>query len=159
MVERVSRIGADTHFGVLFAAVSRVSLHIQTDLESVNWEELALVYRLAFHGVQTPELIERIFRRSYATRLALWEGETVGGVYAFSDGELDASIHGLCVHPDFRGRGIARALMESLLGEFHDGMALLLTAEAAHQDIYRKFGFRPLKTAMARGFPPANMLD
>ena len=134
-----------------------MSLSIQTDLENADFAQLALVYRLAFNGIQTPELIERVFRRSYATRIALWNGEVVGGVYAFSDGELDASIHGLGVHPDFRNRGIGRALMESLLTEFHDGMAILLTAEIAHQDIYRKFGFRPLKTAMAKGFPDADM--
>ncbi len=136
-----------------------MSLKIQTDLKEVNWERLALVYALAYRGVQTAERIERVFVRSYATRLALWDGEIVGAVYAFSDGELDASIHGLCVHPDFQGRGIARALMESLLTEFGSQMALLLTAEPAHHPIYRKFGFRPLKTAMAKNFPPDDMED
>ena len=136
-----------------------MSLRIQTDLEQVNWEELAQVYALAFKGIQTADLIERVFRRSYATRIALLDGEVVGGVYAFSDGELDASIHGLCVRPDLQGRGIGRALMESLLTEFGSHMALLLTAEQAHQPIYRKFGFRPLKTAMARGFPDDDMED
>lgn len=143
--------------GASFARSGRVSLQIQTDLEHVDFERLALVYALAFNGVQSAERIERVFVRSYATRLALWDGEIVGAVYAFSDGELDASIHGLCVHPDFQGRGIARALMESLLTEFGPQMALLLTAEPAHQAIYRKFGFRPLKTAMARNFPPEDL--
>lgn len=134
-------------------------LYIQNHLEDVDWERLAQVYGLAFGGVQTAVIIEKVFRRSYATRIALLDGQIVGGVYAFSDGELDASIHGLCVHPDFQGRGIGRALMESILEEFGSHMALLLTAEAAHQPIYRKFGFRPLKTAMAKGFPPADMDD
>ncbi len=134
-------------------------LQIQADLEDVDWERLAQVYALAFKGVQTADLIERVFRRSYATRLALLNGEIVGGVYAFSDGELDASIHGLCVHPDFQGRGIGHALMESLLESFGPHMALLLTAEQANQPLYRKFGFRPLKTAMAKGFPPDDMED
>lgn len=136
-----------------------MALEIKADLENVNWEQLAQVYALAFKGIQTADLIERIFRRSYATRIALLDGDIVGGVYAFSDGELDASIHGLCTHPDFQGRGIGRALMESLLESFGDHMALLLTAEIAHQPIYRKFGFRPLKTAMAKGFPPDDMED
>jgi len=136
-----------------------VSYLIQSDLENINWARLADVYAAAFNGVQSAERIERVFQRSYATRIALWEGEIVGAVYAFSDGELDASIHGLCVHPDFQGQGIARVLMESLLESFGPQMALLLTAEAAHQPIYRKFGFRPLKTAMARNFPVQDMED
>ncbi|RYG64200.1 N-acetyltransferase [bacterium] len=132
-------------------------LEIKKDLDNVDWGRLAQVYAAAFHGFQTAELIETVFRRSYATRIAILDGEIVGGVYAFSDGVLDATIHGLCVHPDFQKLGVGRELMESLLSQFGPNVALLLTAEAAHQPIYRKFGFRPLKTAMALNFPPQDM--
>ncbi|RYX82542.1 N-acetyltransferase [bacterium] len=134
-------------------------LNIQTNLENVDWERLAQVYALAFKGIQTAELIELVFIRSYATRIALLDGVIVGGVYAFSDGELDATIHGLCVHPDFQRQGIGRALMESIMQSFGPHIALLLTAEAMHQPLYCKLGFRPLKTAMGKGFPPADMED
>lgn len=136
-----------------------MSLEIKSDLESVDWEQLARGYRRAFEGIQSAELMQTVFRNSYATRIALWNGEVVGGVYAFSDGVLDATIHGLAVHPDFQNRGIGRALMESLLSEFGSNIAVLLTAEMQHQVIYRKFGFRPLKTAMALRFPNSDMED
>ena len=132
-------------------------LEIKTDLENVDWERLAQVYAAAFGGIQTADLIETVFRRSYTTRIALWNGGIVGGVYAFSDGVLDATIHGLCVHPELQKLGIGRALMESLLEQFGPEIAVLLTAEAAHQPMYRKFGFRPLKTAMGKGFPEQTM--
>ncbi len=134
-----------------------MSLEIKTDLENVDWEQLALVYRRAFGGIQDAQTIETVFRGSYATRIALLDGREVGGVYAFSDGILDATIHGLAVHPDLQKRGIGRALMESLLSEFGANIAVLLTAETQHQVIYRKFGFRPLKTAMALRFPDEDM--
>lgn len=134
-----------------------MALEIKTDCENVDWQQLAEVYVAAFNGIQTAELIEKVFVRSYATRIAILDGRIVGGVYAFSDGELDATIHGLAVHPEFQKRGVGRALMESLLEQFPPHIALLLTAEAAHQPIYRKFGFRPLKTAMAKGFPEDDM--
>ncbi len=136
-----------------------MSLEIKSDLEAVDWEQLAHVYRRAFEGIQSAQLMETVFRNSYATRIALLDGEIVGGVYAFSDGVLDATIHGLAVHPDFQKRGIGRALMESLMSEFGSNIAVLLTAETANQVIYRKFGFRPLKTAMALGFPPDDLED
>lgn len=136
-----------------------MSPEIKTDLENVDWEQLALVYRRAFEGIQDAKIIETVFRNSYATRIALLDGKEVGGVYAFSDGILDATIHGLAVHPDFQKRGIGRALMESLLSEFGANIAVLLTAETPHQVIYRKFGFRPLKTAMALGFPSEDMTE
>lgn len=134
-----------------------MALEIKTDVENVDWQQLAEVYVAAFNGIQTAELIEKVFRRSYATRIAILDGQIVGGVYAFSDGELDATIHGLAVHPNFQMRGVGRALMESLLEQFPPHIALLLTAEAAHQPIYHKFGFRPLETAMAKGFPEDDM--
>ena len=132
-------------------------MNIQSTLENVDFARLAEVYARAFNGEQSAERIEIIFRRAYAFRIAFVDEELVGAVYAFSDGELDASIHGLAVHPDFQKRGIGSALMTSLLEEFPEHMALLLTAEQQHQPIYRKFGFRPLKTAMARGFADKDM--
>ncbi len=134
-----------------------MSLEIKSDLENLDFEQLSLVYRRAFEGIQDAKLMETVFRNSYATRVALLDGQVVGGVYAFSDGVLDATIHGLAVHPDFHRRGIGRALMESLMTEFGSNIAVLLTAENQHQVIYRKFGFRPLKTAMALGFPASDM--
>ncbi|HEX9997952.1 MAG TPA: GNAT family N-acetyltransferase [Abditibacterium sp.] len=136
-----------------------MALEIKTDLENVDWERLAEVFRRSFNGIQTAELIETVFRRSYATRIGLYNGQIVGGVYAFSDGVLDATVHGLCVHPDFQKFGFGRAIMESLMEEFGPHIAVLLTAEAAHQPIYRKFGFRPLKTAMGKGYPQRDLED
>lgn len=134
-----------------------MSLEIKTDLEGVNFEQLAEVYRLAFNGIQTAELIETVFRRSYATRVGIWNERIVSGVYAFSDGVLDASIHGLCVHPDFQRLGIGRQVMLSLLEDFGPEIALLMTAEEKHWDFYRSVGFKRLNTAMARGFPEGDM--
>lgn len=136
---------------------SEMALTIQSDVENVDWERVAEVYAKAYEGIQTAERIETVFRRSWATRLARWNGEIVGGVYAFSDGVLDASIHGLAVHPDFQRRGIGAALMKSLLEAFPPGVALLLTADEKHWDFYRRLGFRHLKTAMAIGFPEKDM--
>ena len=135
------------------------SLTIKADLSGVDWDRLAQVYRAAYGSDITQERIRKIFERSWATRIALWNGEIVGGVYAFSDGELDASIHGLATHPEFQRRGIGRALMESIVGEFGSHMALLLTTEPHNKDFYRKIGFRPLQGAMAIGFPAAQMED
>ncbi len=135
------------------------SLTIKADTENVDWERLAQVYRAAYGSTITDERIRNIFERSWAIRIALWDGEIVGGVYAFSDGELDVSVHGLATHPDFQRRGIGRALMESLVSSFEPHMAVLLTTEPHNEDFYRRVGFRPLKGAMAINFPPAQMED
>ena len=135
------------------------SLTIQNDTKNVDWERLRDVYRAAYKSDISEERIRHIFERSWATRIALWDGEIVGGVYAFSDGELDVSIHGLATHPAFQRRGIGRALMESLVSSFEPHMAILLTTEPHNADFYRKIGFRPLKGAMAMNFPAGQMED
>ena len=135
------------------------ALTIQTDTENVDWLRLRDVYRAAYKSDISLERIRNIFERSWETRIALWNGEIVGGVYAFSDGELDASIHGLATHPDFQRRGIGRALMESIVAAFEPHMAVLLTTEPHNENFYRKAGFRPLKGAMAINFPAGQMED
>ena len=134
-------------------------LEIKSDIENVDWDRLAQVYRAAYGSTISKERIRTIFERSWETRIALWDGEIVGGVYAFSDGELDASIHGLATHPDFQKRGIGRALMQSIAAAFDPHIALLLTTEPHNENFYRKIGFRPLKGAMAINFPAAQMED
>lgn len=135
------------------------SLTIKTDTKNVNWLQLRDVYRAAYKSDISEERIRKIFERSWVIRIALWDGEIVGGVYAFSDGELDASIHGLATHPDFQKRGIGAALMKSIVSSFEPHMALLLTTEPHNENFYRKSGFRPLKGAMAINFPPDQMED
>ncbi len=134
-------------------------LTIKTDTDGVDWPRLMTVYRAAYGSDIGEERIRNIFERSWTTRIALWDGLIVGGVYAFSDGELDASIHGLATHPDFQKRGIGRALMESMVAAFEPHIALLLTTEPHNSSLYRGVGFRPLKGAMAINFPLGQMED
>lgn len=136
-----------------------MELLLKEDLESVDWQQLTDIYGRAYGNKMPVQRIENIFRRSYVTRLAYLNGQLVGGVYAFSDGELDATIHGLAVDPKFQRRGIGTQLMKSILSTFPKHVAVLCTAEEPYQDFYRKFGFQHLKTAMAIGFPAEQIED
>ena len=136
-----------------------MQLIFQEDLERVDWERLADIYGRAYGNRMPVQRIENIFRRSYVTSLAYLDGQLVGGIYAFFDGELDATIHGLAVVPDFQRRGIGTQLIKSILSAFPKHIAVLCTAEEKYQDFYRKFGFQRLKTAMTIGFPPKHMQE
>ena len=125
---------------------------LKHDLAGVDFEQLAELYRRAYRVPMTAARKEKIFRRSYATCIALLDGRIVGAGYALSDGELDATIHGLAVLPELQRRGIGMRMMKSLLRQL-EGLAIILTAEPEYQAAYRRLGFRPLKTAMAIRFP------
>ena len=136
------------------ADVDRVVL--KHDLDGVDFEQLAELYRRAYEVPMTARRKEKIFRRSYVTCIALLDGKIVGAGYALSDGELDATIHGLAVLPELQRRGIGTRVMKSLLRQL-EGLAVILTAEPQYQAAYRRLGFRPLKTAMGLRFPEGQL--
>jgi len=60
-------------------------VNLTEDIEGVDWEVMADLYRRAYNGVMTSQRIENIFKRSYMTHIALLDGQIVA-VYALSDG-------------------------------------------------------------------------
>jgi N-acetylglutamate synthase-like GNAT family acetyltransferase len=79
-------------------------------------------------------------------RFILAEGETgevigCGQIKPHRDGSHE--LASIVVHPDWRGRGVARAIIERLL-RAHPG-ELYLTCRAEMEPMYQKFGFHTLK--------------
>src|SRR5205085_3494975 len=76
--------------------------------------------------------------------IAEWRGLAVGTATTISYGEQSAWIGMLLVHPDFRGRGIGRALLQRCLDYLHShGVGCIqLDATAQGQPIYERAGFQ-----------------
>lgn len=97
----------------------------------------------------TPETLHRLLAGAPYLALAVEDGEVVGFAYAISDGVLCAYIPLLEVRAAWRGRGVASALMRSLLEQL-DGLYMVDTA--CDEDLapfYERFGLRRA-TAMVR---------
>ena len=80
--------------------------------------------------------------------IAAKDGErTVGMSRVLTDGGCVALILDVVVHPEYQGRGIGRALMESVMKFIHSRMALgevshiCLMAAKGKEEFYKKFGF------------------
>jgi GNAT superfamily N-acetyltransferase len=128
-------------------------LVLKPDLDRVDWAALAELYNRAYGPHTSAEKIERMVRRCYVTRIAYLDRRIVGAGYALSDGEMDATIHGLAVLPELQRRGIGTAIMKSLL-EPLSHLSIILTAEPEYQAAYRRLGFKNLKNPKALRFPP-----
>lgn len=116
----------------------------QDDFDDVIelWERCDLLFR-----ENDPELdIERVLRQSADLFLvAEIQGEIIGSVMGGYDGHRGAAYY-LCVEPDFRGRGIANALMsrleKKLIARGCAQMNITLRdTEVVAQGVYEKLGY------------------
>ncbi len=105
---------------------------------------------------------EQIFRscirhRDYACRVAEVEGEIVGyGILSLGAGE--AHVMNLCVAPEWRGRGIGRAILTHLLQLAREAGAKEVFLEVRPSNrralqLYRRMGF--VEVGTRRGYYPA----
>jgi GNAT superfamily N-acetyltransferase len=102
-------------------------LQLTSELEAVDWADLAGVFERAPLGTRDPNVLERLFRNSQAQCFAYVDSRLIGAGRAISDRVSWTVIFDVVVEPEYQGKGCGRAIVESL-------------------------GFRKLRTAMAR-FP------
>ena len=70
------------------------------------------------------------------------EGQVIGCGQVKPHGDGSDELASLVVHPDWRGKGVARAIIEHFVGNF-DGDLYLMCRENLGP-LYEKFGFQPL---------------
>ena len=88
-----------------------------------------------------PEEALESWRNAWATLVVICAGEIVGFVRALTDGEVTMYIAELLVAPEWRGRGLGRALLDACHLLFPHTRLDLLSTEAADQ-FYEADGFR-----------------
>ena len=121
------------------------------DVKAVtSWDtdEILALYRSAgwWHdGEDDPAEIPGIIRGSLVFIVALdrGSGRAVGMGRGISDGVSDAYIQDLVVLPGYRGRGIGKAILRSILAACRErGIGwIALIAEGGTGDFYRGLGF------------------
>jgi len=92
-----------------------------------------------------PALVERGLANSVQGFCAWADKELVGFVRLVGDGALKLSVEELLVAPDYRRRGIARALMAEVMAYIEAlpaGCTINLMAAEAMRDFYARLGFK-----------------
>ena len=122
---------------------------LTSDLSQVDWERLALIFKLAPLGEREPVLLRRLFTNSGVRCFAWVDEELIGAGRAITDGVRYAAIFDVVVLPEHQNRGIGTQIMTYLIA--HSGAEnLLLHSVPGKEEYYSKLGFRKMKTAMAR---------
>ncbi|WP_111413799.1 ribosomal protein S18-alanine N-acetyltransferase [Billgrantia lactosivorans] len=122
-------------------------------LRQARPQDLAALYRLeqvAFSGDRfSRRQLWHLLNRAHAeTLVADDEGRLMGyGTLLFRRGSRRARLYSFCVHPEARGSGLGRQLLEALerVAVNHDAEALGLEVRADNRvalGLYRRMGFR-----------------
>jgi ribosomal protein S18 acetylase RimI-like enzyme len=122
--------------------------HIQfTIVESWNTNSIVRLYKEAgwWKEEYSPDEIPGLIKASYRfiVGIDVTSGETIAMGRIISDGISIGIIQDLCVHSDFRGKGIGQALLQSLVNEARKAglLKIMLVAEPNTESFYKKSCF------------------
>jgi aralkylamine N-acetyltransferase len=130
---------------------STMMLQLTSELETVDWANLAGVFERAPLGNRDPNVLEMQFRNSQVQCFAYVGSRLIGAGRAISDRVSWTVIFDVVVEPEYQGKGCGRAIVESLVQQAGANNVLLHTVPGT-EEFYGALGFRKLRTAMAR-FP------
>ena len=112
-------------------------------------EQLKALWQLAFGDGE--EFIDLFFRTAYSPERCLYlteDGQIIAALYWLDceyKGQKQAYIYAVATHPEYRGRGLCRCLMDmthNKLKEQGYHAALLRPASDGLRRMYRKMGYR-----------------
>ena len=80
----------------------------------IDWERLALVFKIAPLGERVPAKLKQAFENSTVRCFAWHDDELIGAGRAISDGIAYAAIFDVVLLPVYQGKGIGRQIMTFL---------------------------------------------
>jgi aralkylamine N-acetyltransferase len=124
-----------------------MKVRLQKGTAGIDFRDVAGLVEAVGWGVRDPAQLERGFAKS-STAFA-FDGETLVGMgRCIADGEYYATIWDMIIKPEYQGKGIGRQIMDKLMEGLEKMEFIALTSTPGNEPFYKKFGFRPQKTAM-----------
>ncbi|WP_049572077.1 GNAT family N-acetyltransferase [Nocardiopsis sp. SBT366] len=118
-------------------------------IDTVDFDELSLLYRIAPLGNKPPGELATVFGNSMFLCFVR-DGETlVGAGRVLADGVDCAYIADVAVHPDHQGRGLGSGIIRRLVDLARGHKKIILYAKPGAEAFYGELGFLRMNTAMA----------
>lgn len=117
--------------------------------ESIDWDELSNLYRIAPLGDKKPAALKVAFSNSMYKCFVFDDERLVGAGRALADGVDCSYICDVAVHPDFQGTGLGKAIITKLKELSAGHKKIILYANPGTEGFYKKLGFKRMSTAMA----------
>ena len=128
-------------------------------LDTVDWDELSELYRVAPLGNKSASDLRVVFTNSMYRCFAYDEGRLVAAGRALADGIDCSYLCDIAVHPDHQGRGVGKEIVDRLRDLSRNHRKIILYAAPGKDRFYLKLGFRRMLTAMAIFRDQAQAID
>ena len=127
----------------------RPAIHWAQSTESVDWNELSELYRIAPLGTKSADWLRSAYSNSMFKCLAFDGRKVVAAGRAVADGVDCSYLCDIVVHPDYQRSGLGKELIRRLIERSRGHRKIILYAVPGREPFYEKFGFRRMNTAMA----------
>ena len=117
--------------------------------ESLDWDELESLYRLAPLGNKSAAHLRTVFTNSRFKFFAYEDGKLVAAGRALADGADCSYICDVAVMPGHQGSGLGKEMVRRLVEASRGHKKIILYSVPGKEGFYRKLGFMRLLTAMA----------
>ncbi|MDD2384486.1 MAG: GNAT family N-acetyltransferase [Sulfurospirillaceae bacterium] len=118
-------------------------------LDSIDWQELSYLYKIAPLGDKKPENLKIAFSNSRYVCFVYENDLLVGVGRALADGVDCSYLCDIAIHPEFQGLGIGKAIVMKLVELSKEHTKIILYANIGKEPFYAKLGFYKMNTAMA----------
>jgi ribosomal protein S18 acetylase RimI-like enzyme len=126
-----------------------VMLEWKDALETVDWNELSELYRVAPLGNKKPADLKTVFTNSMFRCFVYDSGRLVAAGRALADGVDCAYLADIAVHPDYQSQGLGKEIVRRLCELSRNHRKIILYAAPGKDGFYLKLGFKRMLTAMA----------
>lgn len=117
--------------------------------DSVDWDEMSELYRIAPLGIKSGDWLRTAYTNSMFKSLAFDDGRIIAAGRAVADGVDCSYLCDIVVHPSYQGSGLGKELIQRLIDLSRGHRKIILYAVPGREPFYTKFGFRRMNTAMA----------
>ena len=126
-----------------------MALEWNDSLETMDWEELSNLYRIAPLGDKKSADLKVVFTNSMYRTFVREDGILIGAGRAVADGIDVSYLADIAVHPAHQGRGLGKEIVARLRELSKHHKKIILYAAPGKDAFYLRLGFKRMLTAMA----------
>jgi len=124
-----------------------MNLKLKFDAKAVDWHEVVKILIATGMRYHSPEIHKRAFYMSHPVLFVYSENKLVGFGRAISDGEYQAAIYDVAVHPNYQKKGIGKMIVSKII-DLCPNCDFILFASNGSEKFYEKLNFKMSNVGM-----------